>query len=345
MLSDVDVKERLGADRVIEPAGFLPQPAARLDASGPVRPFEFEVAIERLCLDATSFRDIRARADGDPGRMAALIEQIVTDRGKMHNPETDSGGIALGVVTEVGDRFENPPRPGDRIATLASLTLTPLRLDRVVRVDPDSAMVDVDGIAYVASTAPWGPMPDDLPEKIAVEVYDVYGAASQTLRLAKPGDTVCVMGCGHAGKLAMAAAKTVVGELGRVVGVDVDERAVARVRDLGLCDVGVATDLRDPLRALDDLATAGVTGADLTIVVVSARGCEPAAIVATKSGGTVLFFSMATSFQTAALTADGMGHDITMLVGSGYTPDTGAIALELVRSTPALLAAFQESSS
>lgn len=330
---------RLGMDRVIEPAGALPQPATRLDASGPVRAHEFEVAVERLCLDATSFRDIRSRAGAEPQRMAELIAGIVAERGKMHNPHTDSGGIALGTVTAVGAAVSNPPAVGDRIATLASLTLTPLRLQRVLAVDPDSAQVEVDGTAYVTPSAPWGLIRDDLSLSTAVEVYDVYGAASHTRRLTRAGDTVLVLGCGHAGKLAMAAARAA--GAGTVIGVDVDPDAVALVREHGLCDLGVATDLRDPLRALAELEAAGAARADLTIVVVSARGCEPASILLTATGGTVLFFSMATSFQTAALTADGIAHDVTMLIGSGFAPDAGAYALDLVRADPGLRAALE----
>src|SRR5262245_24229452 len=94
--SPVDLGEELGASRVLEPSGALPQPALALDPAGPVRDGEVEVAVERLCLDATSFRDLRARADGDPGRIAEEILAIVEGRGKMHNPATDSGGILLG---------------------------------------------------------------------------------------------------------------------------------------------------------------------------------------------------------------------------------------------------------
>src|SRR5215213_1428193 len=147
--SPVDMRHRLGADRVLVPAGVLPQPAERLDPSGPVRPYEFEVEVERLCLDSTSFRNIRERSDGDPARMADRILEIVAARGKMHNPETDSGGVALGTVTEVGERYSSPPEPGQRIVTLASLTLTPLRLESVVRLDPDVPQVEVIGTAYV----------------------------------------------------------------------------------------------------------------------------------------------------------------------------------------------------
>src|SRR5918911_2955715 len=99
----VKISERLGADRVLSPAGALPQAADRLDASGPVRPYELEVAVERLCLDSTSHRNIRERAGGDPAAMAARIAEIVAARGKMHNPETESGGILVGTVSAIGE--------------------------------------------------------------------------------------------------------------------------------------------------------------------------------------------------------------------------------------------------
>ena len=322
-------RARLGADRVTDPEGAVPQPAERLDASPPLRPAELEVDVERLCLDSTSHREIRESCGGDPAAMAERIAAIVSARGKMHNPATGSGGVLLGTVVAAGERFPDPPAAGSRIVTLASLTLTPLHLDSVDRVDPDSAQVDVTGTAYVAASAPWGSLPDDIDEATAVELYDVYGAGSHTRDLTEPGATVCVLGAGHAGKLALAAARDA--GAGRLIAADVDIGAAALVADLGLCDVAVATDLRDPLGAAAALADAGAPPADLTVVVVNAPGCESTAILLTADGGTVLFYSMATSFQTAALSADGMSRDLRMLIGNGFAPDRGAYALDLYR--------------
>ncbi len=140
--------------------------------------------------------------------------------------------------------------------------------------------------------------------------------------------TVCVLGAGHAGKLALAAARDAAATL---VAVDVDAEALELVSSAGLCDVAVAADLRDPLAALDAVRAAGAPPADLTVVVVNASGCEPTAILLTTDEGTVLFFSMATSFSAAALAADGIGTGVRMVVGSGCSPDRGAYALELVR--------------
>jgi L-erythro-3,5-diaminohexanoate dehydrogenase len=253
----------------------------------------------------------------------------------MHNPDTDSGGILLGTVTAVGERFSSPPPIGTRVATLGSLTLTPLRLDAITGVDSDSNQVEVAGTAYVFDRAGWAPIPDDLPLATALEVYDVCAAASQVRDLVPAAGTVCVLGAGHAGKLVLAATRDRL-EAGTVVAVDVDPDAIELVDGLGLCDVGVTADLRDPLGAIAALRAAGVPRAELTIVVVNATGCEPTAILATADGGTVLFFSMATSFSAAALAADGIGSEVRMFVGSGYSPDRGAYALELVRGSPAL---------
>jgi len=325
--------------RVLGPPGVLPQPAERLDPSGPVRPYELEVGVERLCLDSTSLRNIRERCDADPERMGERILEIVSDRGKMHNPETDSGGVLYGTAAALGEHLTAPPAVGEPIVSLCSLTLTPLRLDRVIRLDPASPQVEVAGTAYLCDRAGWAPVPDDIPLEAAIGVYDVCAAASQVRALAPPGGTVCVLGVGHAGKLAMAAARDATGG-GTVVAVDVDGAELKRVAGLGLCDIAVATDLRDPLAALAGLREAGSPPADLTVVVVNATGCESAAILLTAVGGTVLFFSMATSFSTAALSADGIGTDLRMLIGSGYSPDRGSYALDLVRSHSGLRAAL-----
>src|ERR1700752_5407277 len=104
-----EVRQRLGADRVLEPPGSLPQPAERLDPSGPVRPYEFEVAVERLLIDSTSFRDLGERAGRDAARMAKRIVEIVSGRGKLHNPATDSGGGWSGSGADAGGAWEDPP--------------------------------------------------------------------------------------------------------------------------------------------------------------------------------------------------------------------------------------------
>jgi L-erythro-3,5-diaminohexanoate dehydrogenase len=333
--SAAEIAGRLGAGRVAEPPGALPQPAQRLDNAGPVRDYEVEVAVERLCLDSTSHRNLRERANGEPDGIGELIAEIVSSRGKMHNPETDSGGILLGTVAATGAAVADAPQIGTRVASLASLTLIPLRLESVDHVDPDSPQVDVTATAYLFDATGWASMPEDLPENKALELFDVCAAASQVRALSAGAETVCVLGAGHAGKLSLPAARDSAPDA-TLVCADVDRGALDAVAELGLCDIAVATDLRDPLGALAAVRDAGAEPADLTIVVVNAPNCEAAAALLTADGGTVLFFSMATRFSAAALAADGIGAELRMIVGSGYAPDQGDYALELVRGSEPL---------
>jgi L-erythro-3,5-diaminohexanoate dehydrogenase len=74
---------------------------------------------------------------------------------------------------------------------------------------------------------------------------------------------------------------------------------------------------------------------------VDVPGCEHGAILATAAGGTVIFFSMATSFPAAALGAEGLAADVTMLIGNGYLPGHAEFAVDLLRRVPAVRRLFE----
>jgi L-erythro-3,5-diaminohexanoate dehydrogenase len=324
--------EALGVERVLEPPGALPQAAARLDAGPPMRPHEIELAVDMLALDSTSFRQLVESSARDPVRVGKAIMRIVAERGKMHNPVTGSGGILTGTVRAVGERYGEAPAVGTRVMTLVSLTLTPLCLERVGELDLTSPHVPVTGTAYLPASAKVAPYPEDIELDAALAAVDVCNAATQTRALIDAHTrTVLVLGGGHAGLLALAAARDSLPDSGQLVLIDASERICQRARDLDLCDVALQADLRDAVASLRALEQAGVERADLTIVVVNAADCEAAAILLTADTGTVLFFSMATSFTKAALGSDGLASPARMLIGSGYAPDRGAYALDLMR--------------
>ncbi|MEW2360134.1 L-erythro-3,5-diaminohexanoate dehydrogenase, partial [Spirillospora sp. NPDC029432] len=122
----------------------------------------------------------------------------------------------------------------------------------------------------------------------------------------------------------------------RTIGLVPTEDEERRLAAAGLADRVVRADARDPV------AVAAAIGepADVTVVCVDVPGCEHGAILATAAGGTVVFFSMATSFSAAALGAEGLAADVTMLVGNGYVPGHAEMALDLLRSEPGVRALF-----
>src|SRR5699024_494971 len=110
--------------------------------------------------------------------------------------------------------------------------------------------------------------------------------------------------------------------------------------EAGLADQIVLADARSPLGLLEAVQSAGGP-ADVTVVCVDVPGCEQPAVLATAEGGTVIFFSMATSFSAAALGAEGLAADVRMLIGNGYVPGHADCALELLRTTPGVRALFE----
>jgi L-erythro-3,5-diaminohexanoate dehydrogenase len=361
----------VGLHRVLEPAGVLPQAAWRLDASAALWPDEVRLRVERLNLDAASFRQLERAHAGDGDKIRAAVLDIIATRGKMQNPETGSGGMLVGVVEEVGPASPLGLAVGQRVATLVSLTLTPLAVtDRLAGWDGRGEQVPAAGHAILFARSIAAVLPPDLPVPLALAVLDVCGAPALTARVvgryasgagadgagggsagggsaggggaggggagAVRGPAVAVIGGGgKSGSLALAAARRA--GAARCVGVVPHEREAAALRAAGLADEVVIADARDPVA----LSAAIGEPVEVSVVCVDVPGCEGGAVLSTRAGGTVVFFSMATSFAAAALGAEGLAADVTMLIGNGYVPGHAEYALRLLREEPGVRALFE----
>jgi L-erythro-3,5-diaminohexanoate dehydrogenase len=338
----------LGLHRVLEPSGVLPQAAARLDARPRLWPDEVRVRVETLNLDAASFRQLEAAHGGDGDSVRRAVLAIVAERGKMQNPVTGSGGMLVGLVDEVGPQSPLGLSVGDRVATLVSLSLTPLAItDRLARWDGRSERVPAEGTAILFGRSVAAVLPDDLDPALSLMVMDVCGApalvrrvvAQHAARTCRAPSVAVLGGAGKSGSLSLAAARDA-GSAHTVGVVPVAGQASA-LRDAGLADAVTVADARDPLAVSTAVAGALDGAADVTVVCVDVPGCEHGAILSTAEGGTVVFFSMATSFSAAALGAEGLAADVTMLVGNGYVPGHAEYALSLLRRNPGVRALFE----
>jgi L-erythro-3,5-diaminohexanoate dehydrogenase len=359
----------LGLHRVIEPAGVLPQAAWRLDVSPVIAADEVRIRVDRLNLDAASYRQIREAHAGDPDKIRRTVLEIITTRGKMQNPVTGSGGMLTGTVEEAGPDSPLGLIPGQRVATLVSLTLTPLAItDALTNWDAESEQVPCEGHAILFARSIAAALPDDLSAPLALAVMDVCGAPALTSRVVRKGSVVLIIGAaGKSGSLSAAAARQ--SGASKIIGVVPTEAEAALLRDpptttkdegapgtahgvrprretslvvpeSPLADEIVIADARDPVGLAEKVEAAGGP-AGVTVVCVDVPGCEGGAILSTRQGGTVIFFSMATSFSAAALGAEGMAADVTMLVGNGYVPGHADFALNLIRSVPSVRRLFE----
>ncbi len=378
--AETTIGDPTGLHRVLEPQGVLPQAALRLDTRRELWPDEVRIRVERLNLDAASFRQLERKHDGHGDAVRAEVLDIIASRGKMQNPETGSGGMLVGTVEEVGEQSPLGLRVGDRVTTLVSLTLTPLVIeDGLADWDGKSEQVPARGYAILFGRSIAARIPDDLPAELSLSVMDVCGAPALTARVVRQyvstqpqrdaeaaspnqsrpslarqpdpstvdaapaprpdGPVVAVIGgAGKSGSMSLAAARDA--GAARTIGV-VPHRAEADLLEsAALADVVSVADARDPVALSRAVAEAGGP-ADVTVVCVDVPGCEGGAILSTADGGTVLFFSMATSFSAAALGAEGLAADVTMLVGNGYLPGHADYAMSLLRGNAGVRNLFE----
>ncbi|MFH5837076.1 L-erythro-3,5-diaminohexanoate dehydrogenase [Proteiniclasticum sp. C24MP] len=337
---------RYGTHRVISPEGVLPQAALKIDNDMDIYDNEILVDVIALNIDSASFTQIEEEAGHDTEKIGRKIMEIVEDRGKMQNPVTGSGGMLIGVVEEIGDALKDKIdlKAGDRIATLVSLSLTPLKIEKIKDIKKDIDRVEVEAKAILFESGIYAKLPKDMNENLALAALDVAGAPAQVAKMVKPGDSVLILGAtGKSGMMCAYEAMKRVGPTGNVVATDLREEALELLLKNRFCHKAFSGDARKPVEVMNRaLEMNGGREYDIAINVVNVQNTEMSTILPVRDGGIVYFFSMATSFTKAALGAEGVGKDVTMIVGNGYTKGHAEITLEELRESEALRKIFEE---
>lgn len=337
---------KYGTHRVIEPQGVLPQPALKINNDMNIYSNEILIDVMALNVDSASFTQIEEEAGHDVEKIKAKIKEIVGERGKMQNPVTGSGGMLIGTIEKIGDDLvgKTDLKVGDKIATLVSLSLTPLRIDEIVDVKPDIDRVEIKGKAILFESGIYAVLPKDMPETLALAALDVAGAPAQVAKLARPCQSVVILGsAGKSGMLCAYEAVKRVGPTGTVIGLVRNEKEAALLARVSDKIKVVIADATKPIEVLNAvLAANNGKEVDIAINCVNVQNTEMSTILPVKDLGIAYFFSMATSFTKAALGAEGVGKDVTMIVGNGYTKDHAAITLEELRESAVLREIFNE---
>lgn len=333
-----------GSHRVIAPIGSLPQSADVIDNTMICYDNEILIDVQTLNIDSASFTQIKEACHENELEMISMIESIVLKRGKMQNPVTGSGGMLLGVVKEIGKDIKTSLNIGDPIATLVSLSLTPLKIIRIKKLHLDKDQVDIEGEAILFQTGIYAKIPSDLPADIVLSALDVAGAPAQVSKLVKPGNDVFIIGAGgKSGVLCSYQARKSAGKTGHVYGLIYDKREYDDLYNLHVCDEIILADARVPMDVYSKLmAASNHIKMDVTINVVNVPNTEMASILPTKDSGIVYFFGMATSFSKAALGAEGIKSEATMMIGNGYTFNHDQLTLNLLRESKSLFNLFKK---
>ncbi len=327
-----------GCHRVIKPLAMFPQPAEILDNN--MEKFyenEILVNVKILNIDSASFTQMKKQANNNKKKIEKIILDIVRARGKLHNPVTGSGGMFIGTVAKIGQKLQKKCslKPGDDIISLVSLTLTPLKIDKISNINLDTGQVKISGRAILFEKSIYVKKDDALSPALCLAVLDVCGAPAQTKKLCKSNDTVIVFGAGgKSGILCCHEAKNRVGPKGRVIGIEYLKEKADDLKALDICHTVLELNAKDPLTCLKAIEKeTGNKMADIVINCVNITDTELASVLCCREHGKVYFFSMATSFTKAALCAEGVVKDIDMYIGSGYTKGHAELALNILKKS------------
>ncbi len=109
-----------------------------------LRSDEVLIDVKIININLASFNEILDETGEDRALLCQRVLEIVRERGKLHHPVTNSGGMLYGTVVELGPSYPNiyHIRPKDEIISLSSLTVTPLHITRI-QMEPCSVFDEV----------------------------------------------------------------------------------------------------------------------------------------------------------------------------------------------------------
>ncbi len=337
--------DAFGLHRVLDAKRCLPQASDKLDNRLPIYSNEILLNVEVLNIDAASFMQMEEETGKNASAIGDIVMENTKTRGKQQNRVTGSGGMLVGSVAQIGSDYCGPLKckVGDRVASLVSLTLTPLHLASIRNVRLANHQIEVQGHAVLFETSIAAKIPTNFEETVAMAIFDVAGAPKTTYDLSKPKQRLVVIGGGgKAGILSCVAARKKMGRGGKIIAIEPFAAAAKDLAALGVCDEILALDATDPIAVRQGIekATKGKM-ADLVVNVASVPNTENSALLSVAPRGKILFFSMATSFSKVTLGAEGIALQAQLLLGNGYAPNHAKFAIELVRTNPKLYELFR----
>ena len=325
--------DEFGIARSIEPKASLPQPAWKIDNTMKLRPSEILIDVKIININLVSFNEILEEAEFQEEQIKKRIVDIIEERGKLHNPVTGTGGMFYGKVLEMGEEYPNKYNlaTGDEIVSLTSLSLTPIKLEKIIAIDYEAAQLEVEAKCILFANSPVIKKPEDLPLKLVVNALDEAGAPCRTNQIVKKNQSVLILGAnGKIGMLCAYAARDRLAGTGKLIGIVKAPQSKEQVEKYRVFDQVLQIDASNVVDfcELDD---SHLEGYDIVINCVNSPNTELACLLAVKNKGIIYFASLSSDYKLTSLTAEGIGKEITLIPYTGYLEGHADYTLDLIR--------------
>lgn len=341
-----------GIRRVLEPKHALPTSAWKLDNTRAIYPEEMRIDVKRVHIECTSFKEICLEANNNEERIKQRIMDIVIRRGKLHNPVTDTGGLLYGTVSEVGPSYRNEKGfvPGDEVICNASLATIPLYIDRITKVDKAFGQIEIEGYCIVSGKIPIIRKPENLNIALLLFVFNESGTIYRISNTAVGKKRFLVVGNNLLANLVFGTAiRRVAREDAEVVCL-LDNKTDAVLQGEGIDrlikDVFTSIHYVDILKPLECIETINGEGCfDLTVNCAELQGAETVNILATKSGGTVIFANLINNYNIALYITEAISRQLDIRCADGYLEAYDEFDFDIVRSMMPYIESAEETSA
>lgn len=327
--------DKFGISRAIEPKASLPQPAWKIDNTMELRDDEILIDVKIININLMSFYEMIEETEFQEERFKRRIMDIIEERGKLHNPVTGTGGMFYGHVLKMGKSYPNNynVEVGDEIVSLTSLSLTPIKLDKIISIDFENAQLEVEGQCILFANSPVVKKPNDLPLKLVVSTLDVAGAPCRTSRIIKENQDVVIIGAnGKIGLLCAYAAKDKLQGTGRLVGIVRSKKSKELLESYNIFDEVLQADAAD-VRGFYELKSKDydIEKYDIVINCVNSPNTEMASLFLVKNKGILYFATQSCDYKLTSLTVEGIGKEIDIIYYTGFLEGHSDYTLDLVR--------------
>lgn len=332
------MKHEYGINRVLEPQHVLPTSAWKLDNSRKLNEGEMRISVKRIHLEGTSFKQICLEANNDDQKIKQKIFDIVIRRGKLHNPVTDTGGLFYGVVSEIDDAYNNRKhfKEGDEVICNASLASMPIYIEKIIAIDRAFGQIDVEGYAIVYDAISVVRKPENLPTNLLLFAFNESGTLFRVSNAAVGKKRFLIVGNNLLSNLLFGyAVRKVAREDAEVIclldkkadkvlkGKSIDELVKFIFTDLHYVDI------LKPIECMDGLAPYGPF--DLSVNCADIPGAETINILATKSGGTVVFANLINNYNISLYITESISKQLDIRCAEGYMEAYDQFDIEIVK--------------
>ena len=334
------MNKTLNISRVLEPQQVLPTSAWRLDNNRNIYPNELRMSIKKIHLEGTSFKQIRTEANDNEEQIKQKIIDIVIRRGKLHNPVTDTGGLAFGVIEQIGAEFDNPHgfKVGDEILCNASLASVPMHIERIHRIDPVFHQIEADGYMIINSQISLVRKEEGVPENLLMFAFDESGTLYRLHQMVEDpsrrkflivgNSLITNILYGYVIRRSAGPDAEIVCIFDKRTDLHITGGEIDQLMNLVFSEIHYM-DILKPLECMKRLERDSYF--DMTINCAEIPGAETINILAAKWGGTVLFTNLINNLNIALYITESLTKPLKIREAEGYLDGYDAYDVAIVR--------------